>query len=368
MPVFLRKAVSVGPFRFNLSKSGVGLSAGVRGLRLGTGPRGNYVHMGRQGLYYRRSLNSPGSRPQTATPPRSPVPTAPALGPLEDIESADVTQMVDATAQELVDEINSKVRMAPVFPIALAAAAGTLLALLILRAPPWSYVVWTSSTVLVAALAKYRDLVARSVVVMYDLDSSMLEAYGRIHDAITTLGSSSRTWHIPQSAAIKDTKYHGGASTAVKRETTAVGTRRLPTFKTNVDIPVLTAGKQLLALTPERLLVFEGKRVGAVPYSDLSIQIDQTKFIESEALPHDAQVVGKTWRYVNKKGGPDRRFKDNRELPIALYEEMHLRSPSGLNELFSFSKIGTSQPFADSISAMAATLASLPSSRGVKAA
>ena len=36
-----------GPFRFNLSKSGLGVSAGVPGFRVGTGPRGNYVHMGR---------------------------------------------------------------------------------------------------------------------------------------------------------------------------------------------------------------------------------------------------------------------------------------------------------------------------------
>lgn len=37
----------------NLSKHGVGFSAGVRGLRVGSGPRGGYVHAGRNGLYYR---------------------------------------------------------------------------------------------------------------------------------------------------------------------------------------------------------------------------------------------------------------------------------------------------------------------------
>lgn len=35
------------PFRFNLSNSGIGVSAGIKGFRVGTGPRGNYVHMGR---------------------------------------------------------------------------------------------------------------------------------------------------------------------------------------------------------------------------------------------------------------------------------------------------------------------------------
>ena len=44
MGFYLRKSVSVGPLRFNLSKSGIGISAGVKGFRVGAGPRGNYIH------------------------------------------------------------------------------------------------------------------------------------------------------------------------------------------------------------------------------------------------------------------------------------------------------------------------------------
>lgn len=58
MPFYIRKAFSLGPLRFNLSKSGLGLSAGVRGLRVGVTPKGkSYVHAGRGGLYYRQSLD-----------------------------------------------------------------------------------------------------------------------------------------------------------------------------------------------------------------------------------------------------------------------------------------------------------------------
>lgn len=62
-----------------------------------------------------------------------------------------------------------------------------------------------------------------------------------------------------------------------------------------------------------------------------------TRFIEEEAVPKDAEVVGRTWKYVNKSGGPDRRFKNNRELPICLYGEIELRSESGLNTVLMFS-------------------------------
>ena len=32
MPFYIRKSISAGPFRFNLSRSGVGLSVGVKGF------------------------------------------------------------------------------------------------------------------------------------------------------------------------------------------------------------------------------------------------------------------------------------------------------------------------------------------------
>ena len=37
MPFSLRTSVTAGPFRFSLSKSGLGFSVGIRGLRIGTG-------------------------------------------------------------------------------------------------------------------------------------------------------------------------------------------------------------------------------------------------------------------------------------------------------------------------------------------
>ena len=67
MGFYFRKSIRVGPLRFNLSKSGIGVSAGVRGFRVGTGPRGNYVHMGVGGLYYRSTL--PSSSPPASRPP-----------------------------------------------------------------------------------------------------------------------------------------------------------------------------------------------------------------------------------------------------------------------------------------------------------
>ncbi|TVQ66827.1 MAG: DUF4236 domain-containing protein [Balneolaceae bacterium] len=56
MGFYIRKAFKTGPVRLNLSKGGLGLSAGITGARIGLNTRGIYVHGGRHGLYYRKYL------------------------------------------------------------------------------------------------------------------------------------------------------------------------------------------------------------------------------------------------------------------------------------------------------------------------
>jgi hypothetical protein len=61
MATFIRKSVKFGPCRVNLSKSGVGTSFGVKGLRVGVNSKGKtYAAGGRHGLYFRESLDSSG--------------------------------------------------------------------------------------------------------------------------------------------------------------------------------------------------------------------------------------------------------------------------------------------------------------------
>ncbi|TRO83884.1 DUF4236 domain-containing protein [Trichloromonas acetexigens] len=62
MGFFIRKSFRAGPIRFNLSKSGIGVSAGVKGARVGVGPRGAYVAGGRGGLYFRETIGGSSAR------------------------------------------------------------------------------------------------------------------------------------------------------------------------------------------------------------------------------------------------------------------------------------------------------------------
>src|SRR2546429_593867 len=69
---FLRKSFRFGPLRFNLSKSGVGVSAGVKGARVGVDSRGKpYVAGGRGGFYFRKSLSGVEPAPSSEQLPET---------------------------------------------------------------------------------------------------------------------------------------------------------------------------------------------------------------------------------------------------------------------------------------------------------
>ncbi|RYF27503.1 MAG: hypothetical protein EOO23_07905 [Comamonadaceae bacterium] len=80
--------------------------------------------------------------------------------------------------------------------------------------------------------------------------------------------------------------------------------------------------------------------MGAIGYGELRVENATTRFVEHEAVPADAKVVGHTWQYVNKGSGPDRRFKNNRQIPVCLYNEFNLSTMSGLDVRFLGSRHG----------------------------
>ena len=69
MGFYFRKSIGAGPFRINLSKSGVGYSVGTRGLRTGVSAKGRrYTSFGipGTGVGYRSSKGPEGAGPDLA--------------------------------------------------------------------------------------------------------------------------------------------------------------------------------------------------------------------------------------------------------------------------------------------------------------
>lgn len=347
MGFYLRKSISVGPIRFNFSKSGIGVSAGIKGLRFGTGPRGNYVHMGRGGLYYRKTLsNRPAAQKDSINNPEKDYISD---VDMKEIESGSVSNMQDSSSVELLTEIQSKTSKMRIWPLCLF--VGLFIAFLLNKNNISNTIVVIYYAIFFCTFvySVYYDMMSKSVVVFYDFDDDAERLYQSLHDTFDKLCSSNKKWHVEAEGDVRDWKRNAGASKVIKRKDTIFTKNPHKYIKSNISIPKIGVGRQVLHFFPERVLVFDGCRVGAVSYSDLNISITNIRFIEDGSVPSDSKVVDRTWKYVNKKGGPDRRFNNNRELPIALYEDLHFSSKSGLNELIELSRIGYGEHFKEAI-------------------
>src|SRR6516165_4985288 len=109
-----------------MSKSGLGVSAGVPGFRVGLiGPRGHYVHMGRGGLYYRATLDGKG-RQHSEPQPTSPYPVAALLDPsqpvMDEVTDASILQLTDAEPSALVSQLTASQSKPTIWVAALVVA------------------------------------------------------------------------------------------------------------------------------------------------------------------------------------------------------------------------------------------------------
>jgi hypothetical protein len=103
---------------------------------------------------------------------------------------------------------------------------------------------------------------------------------------------------------------------------------------------------------PDVVLAKDGNRFGAICHPDLRLAHQQSRFIEDGRVPFDAHIVDHTWQYTNKRGGPDRRFNNNRQLPVGLYDTLHFSTSSGRNELFEVSRLGVADTLAAALDDM----------------
>lgn len=368
MGLSFRKSIKAGPFRFNLSGSGIGVSVGVPGFRVGTGPRGNYISMSAGGFTYRKSLG-PFSGSASAIPESTPVPQVqPAarpgeqyipsgsatVAPMKVIESADVRLLSDTDSASLVDEINNKRSKVAVWYLPLIFLV--VLWWCFLGADDSAGPVLTGAVMLlsigitIGTFWLYMwDEARRSTVLFYDFDQDAEQVYERVVNAFSVMSSCRSSWRVLASGQVLDGRYNAGAGHTIKRTNAALGKGGIKHLQCNIDVPVLNAGRNSFYFYPDRIFIASGAHVAVCKYESLSMSTRLTQFIEDGPVPSDSQVVGHTWRFVNKNGTPDRRFKDNRQLPIAQYEELHLNSAQGVRELYHLSKVGAAETFVHSV-------------------
>jgi len=326
MSFYLRKTVKAGPFRVSLSRSGIGMSTGVPGLRVGTGPRGSYIRVGAHGAYYRQTLSQPGGRSRPAqrpAPPRYSKP-GPAAGEvlMHDVTGATTVELADASPSELISQLNEAARHSSLLPLVI------LLCLPVVTIP-------------LAVLLHAKDKARRTVVAFYEVDGAAAARFQALVNCFSAVQQCAAHWHVTAQGAVTTTrqyKVNAGASALTRRDRGRSDLAGPPVLASNIALPSLHASARSVYFLPDRIVIRDGRQYADLPYQHCHASGGATRFIEDGRGPADAERVGATWRYVNKGGGPDRRYKNNPELPIMQYGQLTLTAQPGFSFIWQTSK------------------------------
>lgn len=197
-----------------------------------------------------------------------------------------------------------------------------------------------------------KDRERKTIELTYSIDEAVKQLHDQFLATFRSFSSIRKVWQKIRSHRTTNTKYHAGASELVSRVgVSAIYNHKLPSsfLKTNVSVPCIHLRNTELYFFPERLILKQGNKFGATFYKNITVSSSPVRFIEEEGVAADATIVDHTWKYTNKSGGPDRRFSDNRQIPICLYTDYEFYSETGVNEVITTSKTGGMDEFADFI-------------------
>jgi len=166
------------------------------------------------------------------------------------------------------------------------------------------------------------------VPLFYDVTEDSVRKLRSARDAFSIITQCDYVWHYDRLERTDDWKRNAGVRTLVTRSRVFP---RLVDEASGLDSNVVFGfciGDSGLFLLPDGLVTNIGNRYQAVEET-LTVNASTCTFCEDEVAPRDGEIVGRTWRYVNKGGGPDRRFNDNREIPIYRYGQIEIGCGSG---------------------------------------
>lgn len=312
----LRKSINLGGgFRINISKSGVGYSWGVPGYRITKTAKGStrttYSIPG-TGLSYVEEHQKGGNIKRTpqhaeAVPENTKV-----------LDSGDIREYQTAEYQELLEGIENYKKWDRI---------STILILTILLAGIPIFILSAIAGVFLKVYVKKK----LSIPMEYTFDKESLEKYEHLKTQWKSLNSSAALWQLTLSTSTNDKKHNAGAANLVSREKIKIAEGCPKFFRTDMKYILISLKNESLVMMPDKILILKGKNVGAISYENLRIQTQDYRFIETERVPSDAEIIDRTWAKVNKDGSPDKRFKGNKELPICRYGLITLSSNSGMD-------------------------------------
>ncbi|MBG0595732.1 DUF4236 domain-containing protein [Enterobacter hormaechei] len=187
------------------------------------------------------------------------------------------------------------------------------------------------------------------ISITFESSDASQRAYAAMVRAFDALKASSKIWDITADRATDQFAERTLATRTVNR------------YPVNFDFSstdiIQFAGRAMWFenINGDDILLYPG--VAVLPRADgafalidlreLEIKAEPRGFHEEDGVPIDAKVAGHTWAKTNKNGSPDRRFKDNYQIPICIYGNITFQSQSGVTEEYMVSNAEAALAFSE---------------------
>lgn len=335
-----RKSINLGcGVRINLSKSGVGYSFGVPGARITRSPDGTIrrtTSIPGTGVSHRETISGPTNSNRSAEQEMNCELVAP-IGSPEQLTA--VRPITHAFETALRTDWLGKGILSVTFIIFLFIGLRLIIFPYVLTSFLISFGIGAAFVAVARTLMK--------TCLTYEFDEAQGKKWIARLNNWTSLFGSEYVWHILGATENADPKQFGGSSVVYKRAR-CKGQRKMP-FYVSVNVPTLYIrlgrGEELLLL-PDVLVYIHGFKAGAVEYQHLEVDELIETYTDSEANPSDAIVLEYRWLHANKNGNPDKRYKDNRQIPTCQYGALRISAPSGMDLLLMCSNLRIAEEFA----------------------
>lgn len=179
-----------------------------------------------------------------------------------------------------------------------------------------------NSDLITSHSAELESLKSRLASTEYDVDASVdpkvLSLYENVCLSFEKLLASQKIWI--ETSRVQNSERKASAFSLVDRKETSFGVGVFNYIKSKYDVPTIPFGSSLLYLYPEYAILSQTpSQFEIIDYSSILVAYSTTNFQESGSYPTDAERIGTTWKYVNKNGGPDKRYANNPTIMVLKY-------------------------------------------------
>lgn len=356
MALKFRRRVTVFPgVRLNLSKSGISTTIGPRGANVNFNRHGAFLNTGLPGtgIYDRQrigggrkaSRSGSGYNDEYFEPPEFIVPPSVAL---EGATCEGLRDLHDALKACVSERKKLRGEIADAKKAAERAANLLLISRILIAGFIFKYFVRNRDEKEALLAEREAALEICSVDVDIDADASTAAAYDVLKNSFEALATCEAVWDISSKipgGAVKQRSHDGAEHYRIPVACNVTSIAALRSEFSGMHLENAT-GADFYFYPGFLVLVGRKGQFALTDHREIRMAFSAEEFPETETVPTDAENIGSTWYRANKDGSPDRRFRDNFEIPLCRYGVLRIEGPAGLNEKFAFSNASKAEAFA----------------------